>query len=775
MPESTMHRMLAFSQRHSVAVMAVTGLITIFFGYFALHIKMNSNIESLVPPNAAVNRLIEKYGNGIPKGEYLVVAAKAKHGLSIAGLEALHRAIGKIEKLPGLQPAIDPFSFYTFKMVGRRISVVPLSGAGAVPKTTKQLDTFKKNLKSDPFARNLIVSSNGDALASLFLVSHIPNEKSFLKHLSTILSTLSPYYTTYYTGSAPFSVRTQYYLLRDLPKLFIFAAIVILFMYYIGFRSKRSVILPLAVVTIGTVWCLGFMTLLGFDITIVSIITPPLVLTLGSSYSIHILNQYYREAKQNPGERTEMINSVDHVNRTIILAAATTVFGFLSLLPTSLYQLRQFGIATSIGIIACAALSLFFFPAVLSHLRVPRTVQTNQVLEGFLARTMGRVSRFVLRFRVAILCVFALVIVGFGFALSHIRYQTDYVKYFPQSDPVVKNLNFINRNFGGYQQVYLTVSAPNGSPNYFLNRKVLEQVSRFEQKLSADPHVTYVSSFVGYLKYLNFVANGRDQIPRQNGLTMLLSRYLRLMASKSGGDVFRTLVGKNFSRLTVSFRVFDVKRNQLLSESSLRKEMAKVRGYASETISPKLHPQIWGSTLRFLDLSNMMRTDQRRSTIISLLLIFLLTAISFRSLRLGLFTLIPLATGIMFNYVMMAALNIPLDMTTVMFSSIAIGVGVDDSIHFMLEFRRQATATRDITSAISNTLEVTGRPIVLTTASIVGGLLVLTFGNFEPIVFFGLLVSSALLTTMLGTLIILPVVLYFSWVLAGRKTHLRAR
>ncbi|HUX20129.1 MAG TPA: MMPL family transporter, partial [Spirochaetia bacterium] len=423
MPESKMHKLLAFSQRHSVAVIVVTGLLTIFFGYFALQIKLNSDIESLLPPNDSVAKLMQKYGDGLPKGDYLVVAAKAKGGMSLVGLAALNKAIGQIEKLPGVHPAIDPFSYYTFKMIGRRITVVPLSGADPVPRTAAELKTFEQNLKDDPFAKDLIVSSDGTALASLFLVGKVPDDRKFVADLKGILATLTPYYTTYYTGATPFSVRTRDYLLQDLPKLFLLAALVILIMYYVGFRAKRAVFLPLAVVTLGTVWCLGLMTLLGFQLTVVSIITPPLVLTLGSSYSIHILNQYYREAKQNPGQRTEIINSIDHVNRTIILAAATTVFGFLSLLPASMYQLREFGVATSFGILSCAVLSLFFFPAVLSHLRVPKSFQSNKVLEGFLARTMGHLSRFVLRFRIAILCVLGLIIIAFGFSLSHIRYQ----------------------------------------------------------------------------------------------------------------------------------------------------------------------------------------------------------------------------------------------------------------------------------------------------------------------------------------------------------------
>ena len=775
MPQGTMHRLLVFSQKHAVAVMLTTALVTVFFGYFALHVRLSSDIESLVPQNSKAEQLMAKYSGGGSNGDYFVVAARPIGSMTITGLGALHAAIVRIDELKGVQPALDPFTYFTFKREkDSRLTVVPLSQGSPVPQTQAELDNFERNLKADPFAKNLIVSNDGTTLAALFLIGTVPSDTVFLNDLNAILSTLSPYYTTYFTGTIPFSQSTRTYLVQDLPKLFILAALVILVMYYVGFRAKRAVILPLLVVTVGTIWCIGFMSLVGFQLTIISVITPPLVLTLGSSYSIHILNQYFREARLSSAGRTEIINSVDHVNKTILLAALTTIFGFMSLLPASMYQLREFGVATSFGILSCAVLSLFFFPAMLSRLPVPQVIRTNHVFEGFLARVMAWLSRFVLRFRIAILCVLGLLVVAFAFSLPHIHYQTDYVSYFPKNAPPVRNLDFINSEFGGFQQMYLTVSAPGGQKNYFLRPDVLKEVASFESKLRHDPLISYSVSFVSYLEYLNQVETGSYSVPTQPGLTLLLSRYMRTMAEKSGGDVYKTLLTQDLSRLTVSFRLFDAKNKRLLTENDLRTELDRIRGYAWASFSPGMDPQVWGGSLRFLDLSRVIRSDQTRSTVISIVLIFLLTALSFRSVRLGLYTLIPLATGIMANYIIMAAAGIPLDMTTVMFSSVAIGVGVDDSIHFVLQFQQQQAATRDITAAIANTLEVAGRPIVLTTAAIVGGLLVLLFGNFQPIIFFGLLVSCALTTAMLGTLIVLPVVLYFDSTARARAGARRA-
>ena len=146
--------------------------------------------------------------------------------------------------------------------------------------------------------------------------------------------------------------------------------------------------------------------------------------------------------------------------------------------------------------------------------------------------------------------------------------------------------------------------------------------------------------------------------------------------------------------------------------------------------------------------------------IIAIVLIFIITSLSFRSVSYGFFSLIPLATGIMLNFIFMVAFSIPLDITTVLVSCVTIGVGVDNSIHFLIQFRKQRKAfPDDFAKVISFTLRITGRPILLTTVSIVGGLLILTLSSFRPIIYFGLLVAFSLLATAVGTLVVLPAVL----------------
>jgi predicted RND superfamily exporter protein len=173
-------------------------------------------------------------------------------------------------------------------------------------------------------------------------------------------------------------------------------------------------------------------------------------------------------------------------------------------------------------------------------------------------------------------------------------------------------------------------------------------------------------------------------------------------------------------------------------------------------------PVMWGRSLILLYISETLARDQVWSAVSSVLLIFLVTALGFRSARLGLVTLIPLAVGIMLNFILMVLLRIPFDVVTVMFSSVAMGVGIDDSIHLILWYRRSLSLfpdPGDHGKALARTLMIAGRPILLTSLTIVAGLLVLAFSRFMPVLYFGLLVSLALLTTTIGALIILPAVL----------------
>jgi hydrophobe/amphiphile efflux-3 (HAE3) family protein len=753
-------RLFTFSQRHPLLIIVVTALITAVLGYFATQVQIRSEIEDLIPKDEEMTQLIRKYRGEGTDTNYLMLAVEREDPFDPEALKAFAGAIGRIGEIPGIETVIHPFNIVSFSKRGNKLEILP--PAKEPPQKQEDLARFRERLSNDPIAQGLLISNDGKILSALFATDTLEDGRAEMRAFQRIAASLEQYYKVYSTGVALATFKGTQYVARDLPRLLALTAAFILLIYYLGFRSVRAVALPMVVVGLGTIWTVGFMSILGYGITMVSIATPPLVLTLGSSYSIHILNQYYREGAHKNGKGHWIVLSVSHIQRTIFLASATTVIGFASLLATRTSQIREFGLSTSLGIISCALLSLFFLPTVLSLLKPPALGQTRRVLRGGLHRMMQGLSRFTLSHPIPILSGVVAIAIVFGLSVNRIGHQYDYFAYFPKNEKLVQDTKYLAESLGGLQQLNFTLAAPNGEKNYFLSRDVLEKVDLFERELLDNPYVMNTISFTSYLKHLNRVMTGQYSIPETRGLTLLLARYIRAISTIQSGDnsFLNVIANEDFSQLTITFRVYNLEKAHYLFEDELKVLVEQIYRDSERLLPSELKGELWGNSLRFLSVSRIVNRDQRVSLLISFLLIFAMTSIAFRSLFYGFCSLFPLMTGIIINFIVMALFKIPLDMTTVMISNIAVGVGVDNSIHLLLQFRRQKKIhPDDIPKVFENTLTITGRPILLTSASIVGGLLILVFASFVPIVYFGILVSLTLFATAVGSLVVLPVIL----------------
>lgn len=752
-----MHKILEFSLRHSLATIIVTVAVTITMGYFASKIQMNPNLEALMPENEKLQTLIEKYDPENQEKNFFLMALEVKNELSIEALQTYEEVIIEINELTGSYSS-SIFNAITFEKKGGRLAPIPLLPSRKAPRTVEEFEKYKENLKNDLFSREIFFSDEGNKYNTLFF--HPPmSEMEIVQPFYEIVKKLDPYFTVYATGTPFLTHQSSIYLSRDLFTLLSLALVAILILFYVGFRSKRALFLPMTIVIFGTVWSLGVMGILGFEITMVSIVIPPLVLTIGTSYAIHFLNEYYHEAQVEHTDKSWIAEASIHVNKTILMAALTTAIGFLSLLFTSMNASREFGISTSIGIVACALLSLTFLPAALSRMKNPDHSQKKRVRHGKFTTFMGKMSDLVYKSRVVLLILFIIIAVGFYSAYPKLTHQSDYVSYFPDDDPVVNSLHFIIENFAGVQRLNLYIDAPEGSKNYFLDPSNLQVITDLERKIVTHENVGKISSFPGVIRDLNSIMTNKNEIPDSRGLMLLMSKYFKALSGTVETGLSTNMINEDFSRINVTIMFYNKDANAFLAEQGLRDLIGFIETSTESILPEDMSYDLWGYDYEFLDLAENVSRDQLLSTGISIGLVFLISAAFFKSLIYGLMTLIPLLSGLMLNFIFMVILKIPLDITTMMVSSVAIGVGVDDAIHYLLQFKRQLRLGGSIKEVLHSCGRISGRPIALTTASIVAGLMVLTFASFKAIVYFGTLVSFTLTFTMVGTLVILPAIL----------------
>ncbi len=750
-----MHRLSDFSCGHAKPVLLIIFILTLFFAYFAVHIRVDPDVTDMLPSDEKMAELEDVAHEESGLGT-LVVAVESEDPFTLEGLKAFSRALEEIEALPGVLPGLHPFNFLSFERVGTKIQVSYFTETRTAPTNVSELERFKTRVLSDPFASTVVVSESGKMLAAIFPLAEIADPGETEK-IRTILDGLEPYFKVYATGDNLFTQRMTAYIFDDLTTLLILSGVLLLLFYFIGFRSRRAMLLPLVLIAVSMVWTLGFMHLLGFTISMVNIILPPLLLTIGSSYTVHVLNAFYRESKTEMEARAWIAEAVSRVSQTIFLAGLTTIVGFSSLLMTSTEQTRQFGVSMSFGIFVCVFLSLTFLPAALSCMPSPKEFQKKHVTEGFITQWMGRLSYRVLKRKTVLLVLFAGMVVLFILLLPGLQHQSDYMGYFPDDDPLIQDTNYILTNLGSSQQVYVTLDAPGGQKNYFLRPEVLERVSAWEEQMLSNPDVVSVNSFTGYVRGLNRIMFGESRVPEQKGLILTLARYFKIMMHMDENSSLAFLSNDDFSRITCSFRVFNHENGKYLTEEPLRNLTTAMQASMEELLPEEITPVIWGNSLKFLRLSDILNRDQATSTLLSLVIIFLIAAVFFRSLLYGAIALIPILCGVMINFIVMVLAGIPLDMITLMVSSVTIGVGVDDAIHFLIQFKHQVSLHGpDREKVFHETFIVTGRPILLTTVTIMGGLIVFVFSNFLAITYFGLLLCLTLSSTLLGTLFILP-------------------
>ncbi len=755
-----MVRFLLLIIRHSFVFILIIIGVTIFLGIKAASISIDPDFYSIYPKDTPRVKTLEAETGIIDSPEmHLYLAVEAEDKMTAEKIRLFAGVVDLIKADPRVESCISPFNFITFRNDRGRLSIEPL--APSLPSNNAEADEFIQRLISEPLAQGFVTAKEGRVLSALFVNTRDADAVEFTQDFEDIIKPLRAEFRVMYSGDLPLVSKTSSYISRDLFLLLALAGIVILIVLFLSFRAVRAVILPIITVVFGVIWSLGFSAILGYKLSVVSIALPTIVLAVGSSYTVHILSEYFRgfgSSGEHNDTDLEISNAVSHVMKTIIMAGVTTIIGFSSLLLTSIGPLREFGVSISLGILSCIILSLFFLPALLSKLSPPHINKKKDIAAGYVNRITIILSGFVVRhFRILIIAFGAVILLAV-FLYPEISRKVDYIDYFPSEDQITSDSYEIIENSGGSQTLNITFKAPDGASGYFLRPEVIKRFISMQKQIIDNEDVLSLMSFYSLLEQINEVMFYKDEPPENKGLIMLLSRYVKLIMENDVTYASDTaLVNDDYTQMTIFLRVYDSTTGKYIADKDIIKLVEQLEDVVDEYISTDEGVYYWGNSLLFYEVGNKIQKDQLFATIVAMLLIVIVSMVFFKSFLLSILTLIPLIFAISLNYILMVLLNIPLDVTTVLVANVAIGVGVDDAIHFILQYRAILKKTdRDSHEAVKNSLQITGRPIILTTVSIVAGVIILVFASFKPIVYFGLLVSISLAAAMVSTLFILP-------------------
>ncbi len=731
--------------RHSRTIVVVWVVLTAALGLAATGVRIDPEVVRLLPRDDAAQRLLDTYGAADKDLNYLIVVLRAADPFAVSGLQALEEADRAISADPLVVSAVTPLNLPAFRLDGERLQLGPALADGRAPASAAEAERVRAALRDAPEARNLVLAADGTALALLYAVAVIPDYQRFLASIEPALDRLREHYRVTLAGWIPLHQATLAALHRDPPILGLLAVGVLVLTLLVALGRLPVTMAVVAVAASAAVWSTGLMRLTGVPIGIITLVVPILVIALTSSYGVHLAFRSGRGSHDVQAAAAAVI-------RPVTLAAATTIAGFLTLVLSSVPRLREFGLISAAGVAIGASLCLTVLPAALRQIHVrPNPGRSGGVL-AFLQRVAVNLTA---RPQAALIGA-ALVLVLFAAAVPAIRYETDFAGHVRgESDAVAANASFM-RDFGGFIDLNLTLQAPDDTTRYFTHPHVLAAVEALEARLDSHADVSHLSSFTTSVAALRRAAGASpDPLTAADRPFIELAARLSALAAeaRSGPGL-----GDDGQTLTSRLWVLDGSTGGYLYERGMSELAAFVRQAVDETL-PEVQAEMWGWSMFTLRLSELLRRDQIVTTISSMVLVVLLTAVALRSFLLGLAALAPLAIGIMATAALMAATGLPFDALSVMVASLAIGIGIDDALHLLVWYQRERAGGAGPQQAVRAAVAHAGCPILVTSAAICFGLLALVGSTFVPVARFGLLLSVAIVATTAGALTVLPALL----------------
>ncbi|MBE0675532.1 MAG: MMPL family transporter [Bacteroidales bacterium] len=613
--------------------------------------------------------------------------------------------------------------------------------------TEAEIESLKSSLANNPLVMGSVVSDDFSSAAVIAYLDRNINEEDILASVDSLLA-LHPGKAEILGGGLPYIRRA---IMSDVKRdgiiLVPMALAVMLLLLWISFREWRGVVIPFTVVLLSLGVAMGLAPLLGWKLSIVSLLVPVMMIAIANNYGIHLIARY-QEFDHSADQLTvkQIITKlIISLRKPVVFTGLTTIAGILGLLTHSIIPARQVGVLTALGVGYALLLSLFFIPAWLTWLPRPEKKRTkiNGAAPDGSAGYLARTGRMVSGNPRTILIISIIVTIGLGSGIIFLKVDSNQENFFPSGHPVKRASTLINKNFGGSQTISVMVECDMLNPS---NMKAVDEWCNMIEMEPGTGNVMSIASVVREMSKALFDSTEAyyDAIPdTREALAQMVEIY---NMSGDPGD-FEQLVDLNYTKAHIIVRFSNP------SPYNVRNIATK-----ADLLGDGIDGRVITGGYAYImeEFSGRIVRGQISSILFALTIIFLLLILIFRSFKRGVIAVIPLIASIIILLGIMGWTGIALDPATALLSSVMIGIGVDYTIHFM--WRHQGELMRGLSpaDAAARAIATTGRGIVFNALSVMTGFSVLLFSGFTSIRFFGFLVIVSIGVCLVAALMMVP-------------------
>ncbi len=629
----------------------------------------------------------------------------------------------------------------------------------SVPKDKKEIDSLKNHLFNElPFYDNLVYNPKSGTIQTIaYLDKDIMNtevrNQFILNDLGDLIESFEeetqmdvrvsgmPYIRTWNTKS-----------IVDEIGIFILAALLVTsIIFFFFFRSFRATFISMFVVIIGVMWAFGILGLLKYEMTILTALIPPLIIVIGIPNCIFLINKYQQEVNKHGNQALSLQRVISKIGNATLMTNITTASGFATFIILDSDLLKEFGIVASINIVGIFILSLLIIPIIYSFMPLPKTKHLKHLNKKWMDFFVNWMERMVRDHRIAVYLTTVAVLVLSIIGIYQMRITGSRIEDLPKNTHFYKDIQFFEQEFDGIMPMEIVVDAQR--KNGIIKPVTLKRMDELGSVINEIPELSRPISVVDLIKYSKQAFyNGIPkyyQLPTSQENTFIMDVARK---SSSEGNLLESFVDSTGQTARLTTYMQDVKIDRMEEiEKTLQQSIAK--------LFPEDRYKVFmtGKALLFLKGTKYLVKNLLLSLALAIGLISLFMAYLFRSFRMVIISLVPNLLPLVITAGLMGYLGVPIKPSTILVFSIAFGISVDDTIHFLAKYRQELAANRwQIKKSVYAALRETGVSMFYTSIVLFFGFSVFIISSFGGTKALGALVSATLLFAMLSNLILLP-------------------
>ena len=708
------------------------------------------------PENVRYQKFLDTFGE---EGNLIVIALQDTAFFQADKLNAWEKLNQKLTAFPEIESvlSVENLQGLTKNTQKERFDFVPL--LDSTSRDQKTLNQFKQRLFLElPFYKDLLFNPETGTIRSLvYMKKDVVNtaaRKDFIfKNLIPEVERFEKSEQSDLRVSGMPYVRTlnAQNIVDEIGLFVLFATLLTSLIFFLFFRSFRATFISLLVVLIGVMWAFGVLGFLRYEITVLTALIPPLIIVIGVPNCIFLINKYQLEVAKHGNKAKSLQRVITKIGNATLMTNLTTASGFATFILTNSKILKEFGIVASLNIIGIFLLSLLMIPIVYSFLPRPNSKHLKHLKNKWMERIVREMETIVRHKKIAVYSVALIGLVLGIIGIYQIKISGSLIEDMPKKAAFFDDIVFFENEFNGIVPLEISIDAKRPKGIYSLS--TLRRINRLHETIAEIPELSTPVSIVNAYKYAKQAYyNGNVnyyQLPSPQENRFIIS-YIN--NASGDGNLLTNYVDSTgqLARITTFMRDVPTDRMEQI-EADLLKAIGKIFPEKRFTV------EMTGKSLLFLKGTHYLIKNLFLSLLLAVVLIALFMAYMFRSTKMIVVSLIPNLLPLIITAGVMGYTGIPLKPSTILVFSIAFGISVDDTIHFLAKYRQELIDSDwKIKRSVYAALKETGISMFYTSVVLFFGFIVFMSSNFGGTRALGGLVAVTLMFAMLANLVLLP-------------------